>query len=335
MQTESDSILLPVPSLASQDAIGCFALTVVFDDHGDGGPLVEWIPKEGDRILLSAGLGEAGIALGLNARTVLIAQSLALDGGMLRIGYAGRFERLIAVSLRPARELSVAALGSDFSPSLAGESDPLLTAEDVSGADIPPKPGDSVDDRVVHAELSAATKQLAATGSGGVLEFVLPLAERPQGSLLQTETGGLDPESWIEVSVNGESLGALGSAPFSLNSPNILFSASGRLRIAGWHPASLFLPARLWKEGDNSIILTLHRAPGDEGQAVSLRKTRADLLFTPTASASPSPTPLASPPPSGQTTNIPTPAPETLSTGSVYGNPSPSLFHASPPTPLN
>lgn len=75
VQSESDTVLIPVPPLATQDAIGCFALTVVFQDRGDGGPVVEWQPKEGERILLSAGLGESGVSLGLNAHTLLISQS--------------------------------------------------------------------------------------------------------------------------------------------------------------------------------------------------------------------------------------------------------------------
>ena len=48
----------------------------------------------------------------------------------------------------------------------------------------------------------------------------------------------------------------------------------------------------------------------------------------------PFPTPSCAPPPPTPTP-APTPAPaETLSTGSLYGNPSPSLFHASLPNPL-
>lgn len=333
IQPESDTIQLPVPALASQDDIGCFALTVVFQDPGDGGPVVEWQPKEGESILLSAGLGETGIALGLNARTILITQSLALDGGTLRISYAGRFSRLISVTLRPARELSVAALGADFTPSLLGENEPVLTAGAVSGADEILPSGDRSEGQVIHAELSTAPKQLDGVDSAGGMEFIIPLSAKPQGSLLQTEIAGLDPESQIEVSVNGESLGSLGTAPFSLNAPSTLLSASGRLQIAGWHPASLLIPARLWKEGDNSVVLALHRVEGDEGHSVYLRKARVDLLFspgsasataptpTPTPAAAATPLPSASPPPS---------SPDTLSTGGSYGNPSPLLFHAAP-----
>ena len=341
IQSASDTVDIPVPALASQDDIGGFALTVVFQDNGDGGPVVEWQPKEGESILLSAGLGETGIALGLNARTLLINQSQALDGGTLHISYAGRFSRIISVTLRPARELSIAALGADFSPAILGENEPTLTTSEVSGADETLPSGDRTDGQVIHAELSTAPKQLTAADAGGEMEFIIPLAATPQGSLLQTEIAGLDPESQIEVSVNGESLGALGDAPFSLNAPNTLLSSSGRLQIAGWHPASLLIPAGLWKNGDNSVILTLHRVTGDVSQAVYLRKARVDLLFSPTATTSApsvSPTPIPDPSPSQETNSPATPlststspaTSNTLSTGSAYGNPSPSLFHAAP-----
>ncbi|MEI6344778.1 MAG: hypothetical protein WCP41_05390, partial [Verrucomicrobiota bacterium] len=47
VQPESDSVTIPVPALATLDEIGAFALTVIFEDNGDGGPVVEWEPKEG------------------------------------------------------------------------------------------------------------------------------------------------------------------------------------------------------------------------------------------------------------------------------------------------
>ncbi|MEI6322084.1 MAG: hypothetical protein WCP60_03135 [bacterium] len=335
VQNDTDSVLIPVPSLASQDVIGCFALTVVFQDHGDGGPVVEWIPKDGESVLLSAGLGEAGVALGLNARTLLISQSLALDGGMLRVGYVGRFERMISVTLRPARELSIAALGPDFIPGLAAEDEPLLSAEEISGTDLPAREGDRQEGKVIHAELSSQPRRIDAPNSAGSIEFILPLASKPQGSMLQAEIGGLDPESSIEVSVNGTFLGALRSLPFSLSSPSTIFSNSGRLLLAGWRPASIFIPAQLWKEGDNSVLMTLHRVAGDEGQPVHLKKARVDLLFTPlTISSAPLPA-STNPSTSAQPVMSGPASQETLSTGSAYGNPPPSLFRATPPLTVN
>ena len=325
LKPESDAIEIPVPALASQDIIGCFALTVVFRDNGDGGPVVEWQPKNGEPLLLSSGLGENGVAVGLNARTLLLPQSLALDGGTLRVSFAGRFSRLISATLRPARELGIAALGAGFTPALAGENEPVLTEEDLSGVSIIPSEGDKTEGLLIHAELSSAARQLDTPGSGGgAMEFILPLGARPRACEIRMDVAGLDPESWIEITVNGESFGALGAFSLALNSPSTLLSDSGRLHFAGWRPASLFLPARLWKEGDNSIVLTLHRVPDDEGTPVFLRKARLDLLFPPSETQGP----LSA---TNPTNAVPSPSPQSstaLSNGSLYGNPSPSLFHS-------
>jgi len=60
---------------------------------------------------------------------------------------------------------------------------------------------------------------------------------------------------------------------------------------------------------------------GDSGTPVRLRNAVAEILFGPT-----NPAAL----PGNTSTDVPA-APETLSNGSAYGNPSPSLFHASLP----
>ncbi|MCE9542317.1 MAG: hypothetical protein K8R38_02180, partial [Verrucomicrobia bacterium] len=152
VHSESDSIQFPVPSLAAQDQIGCFALTTVFDDLGDGGPVLEWISKGGDRTLLSAGLGDNGVALGLNARTVVLPQAMTLDGGVVRVSFPGRFSRLISTTLSPARELGVAVIGSHSRPALIQENEHILSEEEVSGLDEKPVEGDRTDGRIIHAE---------------------------------------------------------------------------------------------------------------------------------------------------------------------------------------
>lgn len=335
---ESDAVEFPVPALATQNEIGCFALTVVFEDNGDGGPVVEWAPKGGDSLLLSAGLGEHGVAIGLNARTLLLPQQLALDGGVLRVSFAGRFARLLSATLRPARELGVAALGNELQPALIEGKDRVLEETDVSGADEKPVRGDRTEGRVIKAELAALPTRLDDLDGGG-LEVVVPMTKVPDGAYLHAEIGGLDPESWVEVTVNGESFGPLGAAPFSFADPRVIFSPAGRLLLAGWRPASLYLPARLLKEGENSVVFTLHRAAGDAGRAVYLRNARLDLLFgdhAPASSAAPSPSPAPAAPSAGST--LPPEAadqdPETLSTGSLYGNPAPEFFRTTPLHPM-
>jgi hypothetical protein len=339
---ESDSVLLPLPPLAAQDEIGCFALTVVFQDDGDGGPVVEWIPKEGETLLMSAGLGETGVALGLNARTLLIPQQLALDGGTLRISFAGRFARLLSLTLAPSREFSVAALGP-VEPVLVADRDRVLEAGDVSGADQPAREGDHTEGRVVHAVLAGKPLRLDPAGSDASLEFVVPVAELPQGTFLKADLGGIDPESWVEVQVNGEPCGILGAAPFPLDDPRVIFSGEDRLRLAGWRASSLFLPRQPWKSGENSVVLTLQRAQGAPSGEAWLRNVRLEMLFPAAASALPpavsnhAPAPKTTPetaPGNGQAADPPKSEADRLSTGSSYGNPPPELFHATMPSPL-
>ena len=318
VESASDSVLLPVPALAAQDEIGCFALTVVFEDQGDGGPAVEWLPAGGEQILLSGGLGESGVPLGLNARTLMLTQQMALDGGVLRVSFAGRFVRLLSVTLRPAREVTVGTIGNDQQPALILGKGESLDWNDVSGADPILQRGDRAEGMVVHAELAAESTRISQPGSDGTLEYVVPLPAVPEGSFLHADLGGLDPESWVEASINGESFGPIGVSPFSLNDSRVVFSPTGRLRVAGWRSASLFLPARVWKEGENSVSLTLHTSPGDPVGGGFLRKVSLDLLFSPAI-------------PGPETAHLPAGDSQKLSTGTEYGNPSPSLFHIAPP----
>ena len=335
IHSESDYLNVPVPPLTSQEEIGCFALTVVFNDNGDGGPLVEWISNHGDCTLLSSGLGDNGVAIGLNARTLLLSQSLTLDGGTLKISYTGRFARLVSASLRPAKELGVAALGEDFKAALIADPQHVLSEEEVSGTDVRSESGDRTDGYVTHAALASLPVRLDFPGSEGVMEFVVPLEKKPVGSLIQAEVGGLDPESWIEVTVNGESRGILAPSPFALNDPSVVLSTEGHLQLAGWRNASVFIPARLWMTGDNSVVLTLHRAASDTGAPVYLRKVRGDLLFSYMMSTPASPSEKTTNSPStGDSTSLTESPISTLSNGSVYGNPSPTLFHVATPTPI-
>ncbi len=283
---ESDAVEVPIAPLASQDDIGFHAVTVIFDDNGDGGPVVEWISQDKNLTLLSAGLGETGVAPGLNARTILIPQGLTLDGGTLRVSFAGRFRRLLTLAVQPCRELAVAAMstGNGLVPGLVIGNDRVLTLPEVYDTPSPFTRGDRSEGRTVHAELLTAASSL---DSPGQLEIIVPLGSVPAGSWIGSDVAGLDPESWIEVSVNGESLGAIGMEPFPLQDSATLFSASGRLLRAGWRKGSLYVPPRLWKEGENSVTMTLRRSTGDEGKPVLLRNSSLDLLYPPASNTQP------------------------------------------------
>jgi hypothetical protein len=316
----SDAIEIPVSPVSPDQETSCHALTVVFDDNGDGGPVVEWIALSGERTLLSAGLGVVGTGSGIELRTLLLPQNLTLAGGTINVSFSGRFARLRVIELRPCAELTVAAPFGIDRPVLLTGSGKALSEQEASGGDAPLLRGDASKGNIVRAELAAAPLPISENSA---VEVVLPMAAGAAESFVKAEVSGLDPASRIEVSVNGIPIGPLGLEAFPMDDPGTLRSPSGRLLRAGWRSGSLFVPAGLWRHGDNSVVFSLIKAEGDAGTPVRLRNAVAEILFEPTHPAA-----VAETPSTNNTTSQ-----ESLSNGSTYGNPSPALFHATLPSP--
>jgi len=317
--TASDAVEIPVASVSPNTETSCHALTVVFDDNGDGGPVVEWIADSGERTLLSAGLGTVGTGSGIELRTLLLPQNLTLPGGTVCVSFTGRFARLRVIEMRPCAELSVAAPFGIDRPVLLTASGRTLSEQEASGGDIPLLHGDASKGNIIRAELAASPLPI---GENSAVEVVVPMASAGGDSFVKAEVSGLDPASRIEIMVNGIPLGPLGLESFPLDDPGTLRSPAGRLLRAGWRAGSLFIPAGLWKQGDNSVVFSMIKGGGDASAPVRLRNAVAEILFAPRNSASLT----------VNSANAPA-TPEPLSNGSVYGNPSPSLFHATLPTP--
>jgi hypothetical protein len=315
----SDAVEIPVSSVSPDDEISCHALTVVFDDNGDGGPVIEWIARSGERTLLSSGLGTVGTGCGIELRTVLLPQNLTLAGGTVSVSFAGRFSRLRVIELRPCAELTVAAPLDLDRPAMLTATGRSISQQEASGGDATLLRGDTTKGNIVRAELAASPLPIDESTP---MEVVVPMASGAAESFIKAEVSGLDPASRIDVSVNGIPLGPLGLESFPLDDPGTLRSPAGRLLRAGWRSGSLFVPRGLWKQGDNSVVFSLINSEGDTGTPVRLRNAVTEILFTP-----PNTTALT-----GNTSTNATAAPEPLSNGSAYGNPSPSLFHATLPT---
>jgi len=318
--TASDAVEIPVASISPDAETSCHALTVVFDDNGDGGPVVEWIASSGERTLLSAGLGTVGAGSGIELRTLLLPQNLTLPGGTVSVSFTGRFARLRVIELRPCAELSIAAPFGIEHPVLLTVSGRTLSEQEASGGDPPLLLGDAAKGNIVRAELAASPLPI---GESTAVEVVVPMAAGAAESFIKGEVSGLDPASRIEVTVNGIPLGPLGLESFPLDDPGTLRSPAGRLLRAGWRAGSLFVPKGLWKQGDNSVVFSLIKGGDDSGDPVRLRNAVAEILFSPS-------NPAVLP---GNTFTNAAATPEPLSNGSTYGNPSPSLFHATLPTP--
>jgi len=271
---ETATIEIPIPALWNFPAVDLYALTVVFDDCGDGGPAVEWRASDGSTATLSGGLGEAGVALGMNARTILLSRSLTREGGVLLISYFAKFDGLVSVSVRPGREDLLAVLGGQGNPALVDEALRVFERREVDGSKEVPMTGDVRSGSIVEAELSAKVESL----EGGV-EFVAPVVGTVEGALVRLDVLGLDPEATIEVRVNSSFVGQLNFPVPRLDDPAFVTDSLGRLVVAGWRNGVAFLPAYLWKQGDNSISLTLHHSGAETGRPVYIRNAMLHMRF--------------------------------------------------------
>lgn len=274
VREETATVEIPLPALWQSPTAEYFALTAVFNDQGDGGPAVEWRAPDGSTSAISIGLGESGTSLGLNARTVLLPQTLTREGGTLLVSYYGKFDNLISLSVRPARGSLLAVLGGGSDPVLVDEGLRVFERGEVDGARINPLTGDLRRGAIIEAELSAAVEPLEAE-----IEYLVPINGIVEGAILRLDVLGLDPEAKVEVRVNSLLVGSLGFPSFRLDDPALVADNLGRLVMAGWRTGTLFIPARLWMEGENTILVTLKRSAVETGRPVFLRNAALHLRF--------------------------------------------------------
>jgi len=268
---------IPISPLWKESTVEMYAVTVVFEDSGDGGPMLEW--KNGDeRSTLSNGLGEVGNPVGLNSRTVLLPQVLTKDGGALVISCEGKFDSLLSLAVRPARLDETAVLGGRRTAALVDDSFQVYDDREVSGGRPVPLAGDVRVGTIVEAELSAAVEPLDQA-----IEFVAPVEGTVEGAVIHLEALGLDPEAELRVSVNATPVGQISFPSFALDDPSLVTDWNGRLLLAGWRKGSLFVAARHFKQGENSVSIDLKRSEGETGRAIFLRNSSLHLRFTPAA----------------------------------------------------
>ena len=277
IKPELGHVEIPIAPLWKESTVEMYAVTVVFEDTGDGGPLLEWKHGE-EKSTVSNGLGEIGNAVGLNSRTVLLPQSLTKDGGSLLVSYVGKFDSLLSLAVRPARLDETAVLGGRRTAALIDDSFQAYDDREVNGARPVPLAGDVRVGTIVEAELSAAVEPL-----NQAIEFVAPVDGNVEGAVIHLESLGLDPEAELRVSINAKAVGQISFPSFALDDPSLVTDWNGRLLLAGWRKGSLFVPARHFKQGENTITIDLKRSEGETGREVFLRNSSLHLRFTPPA----------------------------------------------------
>lgn len=271
---ETATIELAIPALWQVPSVEVYALSLVFNDDGDGGPAVEWRGPNGTTTTISTGLGEAGVSLGWNSRTLLLPRDLTREGGTLLISYYGKFQSLINLAIRPARENLLAVLGAGSDPALLDEALRVFERQEVSGHRSTPLTGDVRHGSVVEAELSANVEEL-----GDAIEFVIPVSGEVEATMLRLQVLGIDPEASLKVSINGTEVGSVGFPAFRLDDPALVPDSLGRLVLAGWRDGALFIPARHWTSGENTLVLTLKRSPLESARPVFLKNTLLHVRF--------------------------------------------------------
>ena len=274
VRPEMSLVEVPIPPRWREGAVEMFVLTVVFEDRGDGGPAVEWRAEDGKATTVSYGLGEIGKGVGLNSRTVLVPQVLTREGGVLIVSYYGKFDSLLSLAVRPAREDLLAVLGARRSPSLVDGGMQVYEDREVNGARQIRMTGDTQNGAIVEAELAAEVEEI-----DGSIEFVAPVEGKVEGGFVHLEALGLDPEARLELVVNGGAGVPLSFPAFELDDPSLVTDWNGRLIMAGWRKGSVYVPARLLKDGENSLVLSLKRSEDETGRAVFLRNTAIHLRF--------------------------------------------------------
>ena len=276
IDAENAAVEIPIPPLLKQPMISMYALTLVFDDFGDGGPVLEWRSPESGKTTISYGLGELNNKVGLNSRTVLIPEALTKEGGTLIVRYRGHFDAVMSLAVRPARENSTAVLGSRLAPALVDENFQVYEDREVSGIRLNPLTGDLRKGTIVEAELSAPVEHIEDT-----LEFLAPIDGEVEGSMIRLEALGLDPEAKLEVQINNKTAGFINFPGFELDDPSLVTDWNGRLILAGWRKGSIFVPARFFVSGENSISISLKRSEMETRREVYLRNTAIHMRFAP------------------------------------------------------
>jgi hypothetical protein len=174
---------------------------------------------------------------------------------------------------------------------LVDENFQVYEDREVSGIRLNPLTGDLRKGTIVEAELSAPVEHIEDT-----LEFLAPIDGEVEGSMIRLEALGLDPEAKLEVQINNKTAGFINFPGFELDDPSLVTDWNGRLLLAGWRKGSLFVSARHFKQGENTISIDLKRSEGETGREVFLRNSSLHLRFTPAAfSPPPDPMPAGNP----------------------------------------
>ena len=219
-------------------------VTLVFRDSDSAALAVYWLDVQaGTRTLLSENLAE-GVA-GLNQRTLRIPKELLAHAGQLLI--SGQTADLLQLGFQWLQPSAVFS-GKDGELATLVMSGRIIGADELAGKQNLAPP-DAWFDSVLEASLQQSPESLA-----GGLEFIVPLGEMPERTLIKAKFLNLPLNRKVQVWINGEFAGEFVPATPPLTDPGYV-KVDGTLQYAGWRGGSLLLPVNQFLVGENSIIL--------------------------------------------------------------------------------
>jgi hypothetical protein len=275
-------------------------ITVVFEEI-PGTPLrVTWTGAVSDRkSLIIRDLSE-GIT-GLNQRVVRIPRRLTRTAGRLTFDSSDRPLpiRRIRADWVEATAIYAAAEGAASVFQDAGGR--LYSALELTGERLL-SPPDAWVGKALEASLHERPESL-----DGNLELVIPLDAVPEAVRLRAEFAGIPLNDPPAIWINGAYMGRVPVNAPDLNDTGYLRGADGSPEYAGWRSASIFIPTRLLKAGDNTVLIQPPRTGTWIRNTTLQFRFSSDKPFSPPAPAKETPS-IASPPPTEPERPAPTPA---------------------------
>lgn len=219
-------------------------VTIVFRENGANSLGAFWVDSQSSTQTTLAGNLAEGIT-GLNQRTLQIPAARMEGGGTLVLAGAPgdiervRFDRVAA---------SPVYVVTDQAPVSLIVADRLQSDPDLSGAIASGLP-----DTWLGRVLDAPLQEVPASLDKGAVEFSVPIGSEVSQVLLRAKFLGLPLNESVTVWLNGQVAGKLQPMAPPLTDVGYVTDAQGLVTYAGWRTGSIFLPASLLKQGDNSI----------------------------------------------------------------------------------
>jgi hypothetical protein len=270
--------------IAAPQGVSDLAVTFYFRETNGSTLSVDWLGING-AFPLSANLCE-GVDLP-NQRTLLISRETIGAFGSLVVSSPDGSPLVDRVRFDWTVPSTVASTPGALVPGLLRADGSLLAADELDGQPVFPEE-DEWTGRTVTAALSAVPERVER----GVA-YCVDIAESPKWARLSLQVLGLPLDSAVAIWINGRSAGQLMAETPNLNDPGLITDSEGHPSYAGWRKVTLFVPAGLIMDGENTFQFS-RQDPLNAAPALAVKDVTLQLRFHDTP---PEPSRLAPPRP--------------------------------------